>query len=212
MALQSPSVSRGRPLLLRNVGTPVSLSGVSIEEIGDGPIRTTRFIFTAYVQSIYDTTGPDGAGAVAAASGVKLYTFPKGLIEPLGGASSLVITTTSAIASTLNSGVTVSVGFGTAQVSSATLATTMQNFIPGSGASVANFTSSTTINVAPTAWKGVSAQTVKGFVDGTTTAAALYLNIGVPTATDIDADATVSITGEALINWMNHGNLGVVST
>lgn len=192
----TPSINYTRPEGLDTVGTPASLAGLEVVEYGGaGHVRMTEFKFTAFALSITDAL---------AYSSVLIYTFPRGMILPLSAADYLAFTTTSTIASTLNSGATVSHGFGTAAASSITLATTMQNFLPGTGIAVSNFTSSTTINVASTAITGSKTSTPIP-IDGSVTALPLYFNLGVPTNTEIDADATLTVTGRLLISWINLG-------
>lgn len=202
--MSTPSIWQGRPKDLNTVGTvPESAraNGVTVTECGgtDG-YRQTVFKFTNMVITITD--------ALAYAS-QQIYDFPAGRIHIKDCVARITPTTTSTIASTLNSGATVSWGIGTAAATSETLATTMMNAMPGSGESVNNFTSSTTINVAAAADTGflaaVSAAYLAAWIDGTSTAADLYFNLGVPTTTQIDGDATVSITGHAILTWINCG-------
>lgn len=118
--------------------------------------------------------------------------------------SSLTFTTTSAIASTLNSGVTVQYGLGSVTASATTLATTMIDANPGSGQSVPTFTSSTVINTAPAVVTSkLSAAT--GHFDGRTTAGKIFLNLAVGTGTDIDADATLAISGTIILTIADLG-------
>lgn len=135
--------------------------------------------------------------------GTKIYTFPEGRVLILGATlNSLATTTTSVLASTLNTGVTLSCGVGSIQTTtqnSGTLATTQQDII----AAFTN-TASTTINVAGASANGFLAASAQ--FNGTTTAQAIYLNFGVPTATDIDADATITATGALTITWINLGD------
>lgn len=131
--------------------------------------------------------------------GVKIYDFPEGRIAFLGATGSIALTTTSAIASTLNAGVTCNWGVGSTTQANATLATTEQNIIQ-----VANVTSSATINVAGAASTSFGAATA---LDGTGTAIDAYLNVAVAGATDIDADATVTVSGTITIHWLNLGDV-----
>ena len=130
--------------------------------------------------------------------GVKIYDFPEGRILFLGATGSIALTTTSVLANTLNAGVTYNWGIGSTTQANGTLATTEQNILQ-----TTNGTASATINVAGAASKGVGVLTP---LDGTTTAIDAYLNVGIATNTDIDGDATVTITGKATITWMNLGD------
>lgn len=199
----TPTIGIDRPPTSDTVGTIVSKSGLScVEYGGNGIVRKTTFTLTAVGITITD--------ALAYAS-QQLYDFPAGNIRFLDCVGSIAMTTTSTIASTLNSGATISWGVGTAAASSNTLATTMQNAMPGSGEAVNTFTSSTTINVAAAADTGILAHTAtaRGLAgaDGTSTPVDLFLNIAVPTNTEIDADATVTITGTIELTWINGGDV-----
>jgi hypothetical protein len=131
--------------------------------------------------------------------GTKIFDFPEGRLLVLGVTASLKQKTTSAIASTLNSGVTGAIGLGTATASAVTLATTMVDLLPSTA-----FTTSTTINVAGAAVGAALA--ASAHFDGTTTAKDMYLNTAYATTTDVDADATQTISGTIVITWMNLGD------
>lgn len=162
---------------------------VSAVEYGIGPIHQTTLTFAATPITMRDTQQ---------GGGVKIYDFPEGRILFLGATGSIAVTTTSVLTSTLNAGVTCNWGIGSATQSSATVASTEQDIIQ-----VTAFTSSATINVAGAVSKGVGVLTP---LDGTTTAIDAYLNLAVAGATDIDANATVTVSGTATITWMNLGD------
>lgn len=155
-----------------------------------GIVQKTVLTFTALPLTIRDTQQ---------GGGVKIYDFPEGRIAFLGATGSIAMTTTSVLASTLNTGVTCNWGVGTTTQANATLATTEQNIVQ-----VANITASATINVAGAASNSFGAATA---IDGTGTAVDAYLNVAVAGATDIDADATVTITGSVTIFWINLGDV-----
>jgi len=160
-----------------------------VTERGTDVVHKTVFTFTDTPLTVADT----GTGV-----GVKIYTFPVGRILPLGGAGSLAITTTSALASTLNASSTMAWGVGSVtQAAGTTLASTEQDFIQTTA-----ITSSATIDVAGAAAAGVGLAVVTPFA-GVSTATALFLNFAVATATDIDADATITVTGSFNIYWSN---------
>lgn len=193
-----PSIGRGRPADVDGVGTLASVAGLThTVHGGNGIVQTLKLTLTAMSLTITD--------ALAYASQL-LYTMPAGRIVILGSVASLTFTTTSAIAGTLNTGVTVQWSVGHAAASATTLATTMLTWLPGTGGSVPTFTSSTTINVAPATATGAFTLTTLQSVDGTTTPAPVYLNVAVGTGTDIDADATLSITGTISITFANLGD------
>lgn len=126
--------------------------------------------------------------------GTKLFTFPEGRIAVLGVTARLQQKTTSALASTLNASSTGAIALGTATASSTTLATTMVDLLPSTA-----FTSSATINVAGTAVTAALAATAQ--FDGTTTAKSMYLNTAYATTTDVDGDATQTISGTITFTW-----------
>lgn len=158
-------------------------------ETGDALVHQTTLTLTDLAITMRDTEQ---------GGGVKIYDFPAGRIHFVGATGSIAVTTTSAIASTLNAGVTCNWGVGSTTQASATVATTEQDII-----NVAAFTSSATINVAGATATGVGAATV---LDGTTTAVDAFLNLAVAGATDIDANATVTVDGTVTITWINLGD------
>lgn len=129
--------------------------------------------------------------------GTLLYTFPEGRINVVGVTASLQQKTTSALASTLNASSTGAIGLGTAAASATTLATTMVDLLPSTA-----FTSSATINVAGTAVNAALAASAQ--FDGTSTAKKMYLNTAYATTTDVDADATQTISGtiRCTFDWL----------
>ena len=197
-SLLSPEEKRVMEQMLLSPSTAVGTvqaSGVTAVEYGSqtaaGP-RTTVLTLNGLAVTVADTTPGTQSG------GTKIYTFPKCKFTRLGAtAKSLLLTTTSAIATTLNSGVSCRYGVGTTVGTNATLATTEQDIVQ-----VTTFTSGTTINVAPAAVTGYGIG-VFTMLDFTTTSDA-YFNISVPGATDIDADATVAVSGVITINWIGH--------
>lgn len=163
------------------------LAGVTISDkkVSGGFNRTT-ITFAGYVQTIPDT---------GAASNQNLFTFPEALIQISSACGKLTFTTTSAIASTLNQTAGVW-ALGTANGNQA-LTTTEADIIPSTA-----WQSSTTINVAH-----ASGTDTVGFLatptnlNGSTTAKACILNLGITESNDIDADATVQIDGTVTIEW-----------
>ncbi len=124
-----------------------------------------------------------------------LYTFPEGRLFVLGCTATLQQKTTSALASTLNASSTGAIGLGTVAASATTLSTTMQDLIPTTA-----FTSSATINVAGTA---VSAALAAGAqFDGTSSAKVMRLNTAYATTTDVDGDATQTISGTIVVTFV----------
>lgn len=182
----------GASSVTANVGT--AGTGVTAAEYGDDVIHKTVLTLSAVSVAVGDTSV--GGGSL-------IYTFPEGVISVLGGVSTLAATTTTDVTATLNGGKTLSVGVGTVVTlaqSSGTLVTTEQDII-----NAHTVVSSTTINVAGAASTGFNA-TPKG-LNGSASASKAYLNVGVPTATDIDADATVTFSGTVTINWAYVGDV-----
>lgn len=156
-----------------------------------GGVRQTTFTLVNLPLTLADAT--TGAGT-------KIYDFPEGVINILSAAGSITETTTSVLASTLNTGVTYNWGVGTVTQSNGTLATTEQDILP-----TTDGTASATINVAGAASSGARVLT-GAYFDGTGTAKDAFLNIGVAGATDIDGDATVLINGTITIWWQLFGD------
>lgn len=176
------------PVGVSGGSSPVS-TAVATEKIG--VIRQTTFTFTDLPVTVRDTEQ---------GGGIKFFDFAAGRLLILGAvAKDIKITTTSALAGTLNAGVTGNFGVGTTTQANATLATTEQNIIP-----TTNFTSSATVNVAPAAVDSALASSLQ--LDGTGTAVDLFFNVGVAGATDIDGDATVTVSGTLILTWVDLGN------
>ena|SRR4030066_118826 len=161
---------------------------VTATEYGDGTFHQTVLTLSAVPVTMGDT---------AQGGGVKVYDFPLGRIMRLGGTGTIAVTTTSALATTLNTGVTCNWGVGSTTQASATLATTEQDLV-----NVTAFTASATIDVAGANSTGVGAA-VLASLDGTSAAVDAYLNLAVAVATDIDGDATVTVSGTVKITWIN---------
>lgn len=162
-----------------------SIATVTAVEELIGNVHKTTLTLAAVPQTVVNGTEYQGT---------KIYDFPEGLIVVTGTAFSLAQTTTSVIASTLNSGVTGAVALGSVTASNVSLTSTMANFVATTA-----FSSSTTINVAGTAVTGKS--TAALVLDGTATAVDLYLNSAYATTTDVDADATQTWSGTITLLW-----------
>jgi len=161
---------------------------VTVAEYGDGVFHQTVFTLAAVPVTMRDTEQ---------GGGVKIYDFPVGRIFRMGATGTIAVTTTSVLADTLNAGSTCNWGVGSTTQANATLATTEQDFV-----NVTAFTSSATVDVAGADATGVGAS-VLASLDGTSAAVDAYLNLAVAGATDIDADATVTVSGTVKITWVN---------
>ncbi len=178
-----------------NAAGTVAAATVVAAESGFGPFHQTVLSLTNLAMSI---------NQAHVGGGTKIYTFPEGIVTVIAASATVTPTTTSAILSTLNGSKTLSVGVGsvlTATQDSGTLATTEQDLVNAFSA-----TSSATINIAGTAGSGYTSATTLLKYDGHTTAQAIYLNCGVPTASDIDANATTTWSGTVTIVWVYAGD------
>jgi hypothetical protein len=161
--------------------------------------------FGAFHQTVLTLAGlPMAISDTHVGGGSKIYTFPEGNITIIGATAHVQETTTSVLASTLKASKTLSVGVGSVQTTtqdSGTLVTTQQDIVNAFAC-----TSSATINVAGTAVNGKQLGTTIIRLDGTTTASPVWLNCGVVTNTDIDADATTTWSGTVTITWVYSGD------
>jgi len=167
-----------------------SVSSVAAKHVAFGPFIQTTLTLTDVAQDVVNGTEYQGT---------KIFDFPAGRLLIHGVTATLQQTTTSALASTLNASSTGAIGLGTATASATTLATTMVDLLPSTA-----FTSSATINVAGTAVSAALAASAQ--FDGTATAKDVYLNTAYATTTDVDADATQTISGTVVITWTNLGD------
>ena len=169
----------------------VSVGTVKAKHFQQGPFVYTTLTLADVAQTVTDGTEYQGT---------KIYDFPEARILFLGVTATLQQKTTSALASTLNASVTGAIGLGTATASATTLSGTMVDFLPSTA-----FTSSATINVAGTAVTAALAASAQ--FDGTGTAKDLYLNTAFATTTDVDGNATQTISGTVRIVWCLLGDL-----
>lgn len=123
-----------------------------------------------------------------------LYTFPEGRINVVGVTATLQQKTTSALASTLNASSTGAIALGTAAASNVALTGTMVDLLPSTA-----FVSSATVNVAGTAVSAALAASAQ--FDGTSSAKTMRLNTAYATTTDVDADATQTISGTIVLTF-----------
>lgn len=180
---------------MRLTDTPDSVGSVAVSTVNAkhwqiGGICQTILTLDNVAQTVVNGTEYQGT---------KLYTFPEGRILVLGTTARLQQKTTSALASTLNASSTGAIALGTATASSTTLASTMVDLLPSTA-----FTSSATVNVAGTAVGAALA--ASAHFDGTGTAKAMFLNTAYATTTDVDGDATQTISGTIAVAWVNLGD------
>lgn len=165
-------------------------STVSVAELGDKVIHQTILTLTDLAQAVVNGTEYQGT---------KIYTFPLGRILVMGVTASIAQKTTSAIDTTLNSGVTGALGIGTATASNVSLTSAMVDLLPSTA-----FTTSTVINVAGAAVGAALAASAQ--FDGTSTAKAVFINTAYATTADVDGNATQTLTGNVTITWVNLGD------
>jgi hypothetical protein len=166
------------------------ISTVVAKHVAIGPLVVTTLTLNNVAQTVVNGTEYQGT---------KIFDFPQCRINVLGVTATLQQKTTSALASTLNASSTGAISLGTATASATTLATTMVDLLPSTA-----FTSSATVNVAGTAVSAALAASAQ--FDGTTTAKDVFLNTAYATTTDVDGDATQTISGTVVITWMNLGD------
>lgn len=154
-------------------------------ETGDNLVHQTLLTITGLAQAIADATSW---------ASTALYAFPTGRIAILGCKASLAPTTTTAIASTIKSGVGGAVALGSVATDSIALTGTEVDLAPSTVTA-----NSTTINVAAAAVAPVLAATAQ-FAGPLT----MYLNSSVAAA-DIDGDGALAWTGTVKVTWINLG-------
>lgn len=163
-------------------------TGVTVVENGNGTVHKTVLTLASVSVTMTD------AGAAGSHGTQKLYDFPEGAIQYLGGSMNL---TTLAGAGGIADGAALVGGVGTAAVGTgnATLTTTEQDLLTS--------TAGTLTDGAGTLKKHVSS--VATAFDGTATAVDAFLNLAVPDA-DSSASDTVAVSGTVTLHWINLGD------
>jgi hypothetical protein len=162
-----------------DLGTTPIPSTVKVKHEQFGPFVKTTLTLNNVAQAVVNGTEYQGT---------KIFDFAQGRILMLGVTATLQQKTTSAIASTINSGATGAIALGTATASNVSLSSTMVDLLPSTA-----FASSTTINVAGTAVSAALA--ASAHFDGTSTAKDVYLNTAYATTAEVDGDGTQTISG-----------------
>lgn len=175
------------------VATPTSGTITAVHKAGGGMIGYSTFTLTSVLQNVVNGTEYQGT---------KIWTFPSGIkARVLQAYIDIAQKTTSDLTTTLNASVTGAISLGTATASSTTLSSTMANLVASTA-----FTSSATINVAGTAVSGYFDANNDGsetlVVDTTSSDVSIYLNTAYATTTDVDADATQTLTGTVYLTWL----------
>lgn len=186
-------------------GLPRTLSRAAAREAGIAPVKAGLKAVTTgqggSYKTIFTLSGMQitVTDALAYAS-QKLFDFAAGKVRIKGGTASLAFAVTTVRADTINDNAAMDWSVGTVAASSITLASTMVDVIAKvdktlDGA-VAAYTTASTADVAAAATH-----------DGTTTAIDIFLNIGFPTNTEIDADGTLAVSGTITLLWENWGDV-----
>ena len=171
----------------RTFGAQTAVSGIRREFIGSDRIR------------LHLTALPISITSALKYGSQKLLDFPAGRIQIVGGLASLAFAVTTARAGTINADAAMDWSIGSAAASSVTLATTMVDIIAKQDK---------TLDGADAAYTTAQAAAVTAAVfDGTGTALDAFLNIGFPTATDVDGDGTVAVTGTIDLVYKNFGDV-----
>lgn len=162
----------------RNAGVPLSRAGLNVAIEGRGGRFSVVYTFTGMLIPVTD--------ALAYAS-AKLFDFADGKIRHIGGTSKLRFKVTTA-RTTINDSAAMDYSLGTAAASSITLASTMVDILAKQDHTLDG------VADAYTAFQAADLAAAATF-DGTGTAKDLYLNVGFPTNTEIDADGTLAVDG-----------------
>jgi hypothetical protein len=171
---------------------PIALGATAVAtETGDSLVHQTTITLSDLAQAVANGTEYQGT---------KIYDFPVGRILVLGVTASIAQKTTSAIDTTLNGESVGALSIGTATASNTTLDSTMADLLPSTA-----FASSATINVAGTAVGAALAASAQ--FDGTSTATDVYINTAYATTTDVDGNATQTLSGTVKITWINLGDI-----
>ena len=180
----------GDPLDKAGFVTAPAVGAIVVKHVQFGPFCQTTLTLNNVGQTVVNGTEYQGT---------KLFTMPEGRILVQGVTATLQQKTTSALATTLNASSTGAIALGSATASNVSLTSTMVDLMPSTA-----FTSSATVNVAGTAVSTALAASAQ--FDGTTTAKSVFLNTAFATTTDVDGDATQTISGTIVISWVNLGD------
>lgn len=178
-------------------GTPGPTSTIKVEEFGDGVVHHTVLTCTATPVTITDDAG------VAQYGGVKVYDFPKGLVNTLGAVVSGILT--AGVTGTIIDNWDGDVALGTATATTgATLTSTEADIMPSVAVSAGAADKLGVVSAVSAA----TALTESGarWFDGTTTAKDMYLNFVIDDD-DTHTAGTATFTGKIKFTWINHGIL-----
>ena len=129
----------------------------------------------------------------------KLFDFAAGKVRIKGGTASLAFAVLTTRASTINDDAAMDWSLGTAAASATALASTMVDVIAKQDKTLdgddAAYTTAQAADVAAAATH-----------DGTSTAKDIYLNVAFPTATDVDGDGTLAVSGTITVLYEMWGD------
>lgn len=188
-------MARGLPRTLaraaaREAGTAPAKAGLRAVTTGSGGKFRTVITLKAMEIAVTD--------ALAYAS-QKLFDFAAGKVRILGGTASLAFAVTTDRATTINAAAAMDWALGTVAASSITLASTMVDVIAKQDKALDGtddaYTTAQAADVAAAATH-----------NGTSTPIDLFLNIGFPTNTEIDADGVIAVNGTITLHWENWGD------
>lgn len=165
-------------------------AAVAVAEKGDGVIHKSVFTLTALSITMTDA---DTAGCHG---GHKVYDFPAGLIRILG--ATMDLTTTAGAGGIGDTAALIgSLGSVAVATDNAALTSTEADVIPSTAG---------TLTAGAGTLKGKATISQDITLDGTSTAADLYLNLAVPAA-DSTANDTVAVSGTITILWASLGDV-----
>ena len=167
-------------------GTAGSVSNATAVESGSGDLHKTVLTFTDLSLVVAD------GGFTNAPAPKIIYTFPAGMIKLEGGYADIVSIVTTNFNETANDIFYMSVGHAGPTAGDGTLTGTSVSLIPSTTIDTVDATTMTNDFNA-----GSSTST---FIDGTTTPAALSINMGVPTASDLGANTNL-LNGTLTFFW-----------
>lgn len=168
----------------------VAGANVTATEVAGVALHRTQLTLAATPVTVTDAS---------AYANTKVYDFPEGRVLVLGATGSLQYAVTSDRTATINGNAGLNWAVGTAAATNVALTGTMADLLPQTAMTLSAANAS--LNTASSAALAASAQ-----FDGTSTAKDAYLNISIPTGTDIDADGTLGVTGTITLTWVDLGD------
>lgn len=168
-------------------GAAQAVSGLTVQELGNGPVKQTVLTFTNVAVAVTDHTTSGASGSQ------EVYSFPAGLIGVLGAVANLSVVAAGGLSATA----ALLSAIGTvAAAADATLTSTEANI----SASASNTLSAH----AGTVKNKSTAVTV---LDGTASSANVFLNFAAADGDSTDSsNSTLTLNGTLTITWANFGD------